>query len=221
MKNLTSDLNRWSACAFAAIAVIVACMAICGCNVPNYDVAAFRASLDAIAVSSANEAEAENAQVELLEQIRDSLQPKCSNTDCDCEDCDETDCDCDSTAPSEAEQHAESSIITLPDALPSFRVPVTIEGETYELDDYLAQHYRRRWTYTGPDTLRVHIAKHGVPAEQLERLNTAALAMLHSALHEAAVEMKSTYTTQSGIRQQPVRILQYRSYCPNGVCPQR
>ncbi len=201
----------------------------CGCDAPapaapvSDELSEFRESLGQIADSGVEAAAEQKKHTSLLAEIRDGLARYTCNA-CPCEDCDCDPCKCGVKAPADGGEPASKPSSSSSQVPVTYRVPVTINGTTYELEDYIADHYVKRWTYTGPDTLRQHVSKHGtpnIPLQQLEGLNEAALTRLHSALHEAGVPFAPnvSYSTQP-VRYTSNARVRYQ-YCPNGVCPLR
>lgn len=206
----------------------------CGCDVSapaapvGDELTSFRESLGQITNTGVEDAAEQKKHTALLEEIRDGLSRHARDA-CPCEDCECDPCECGVKAPEGGGEPASNSSSSSSQVPITHRIPVTIEGVTYELEDYIADHYVKRWTYSGPDTLMQHVSKHGtpnIPIQQLEGLNNAALVRLHSALHEAGVPFAPnvSYSSKPLTRQQPVRVIntyRYQQYCPNGVCPQR
>ena len=85
----------------------------------------------------------------------------------------------------------------------------TMNGKRYELQSFIAAHYRRPWTY--PGGIDSHLLTHGVDSWSIQSLSHSQKEQLHAAIHEQELQTvtvvpKSTVTT-------------YQSNCPGGVCP--
>ena len=105
---------------------------------------------------------------------------------------------------------------TKPQTIPTAPVGamITVGGETVPLANFIAQWYKRSWTY--PGTIDAHLAEHGVNVSQL-RLSHATKERLHAAIHEREQSLRTPAAKPAPAAPPPA--VTQRSACPGGVCP--